>query len=491
MICPVAELRTQETDLLIVGAGPTGLGAAWFAHEQGVSDWLLAEASDHLGGLSASITDDQGFTWDQGGHVLFSHYDTYDRVFETLMGGEYTTNQRESWVHVAATRVPYPFQRNIHRLPEALRDACLQGLRAISKGGGVNSGRGGDFDAHNRAVFGEAIADLFMTPYNTKVWATHPNRMSTNWLGQRVAQVDLERIERNIARNQDDVGWGPNNTFRFPMGGTGDFFSRFMPYVQDNLELNTRLASIDPDSRTAAFERDGKQFSVRYERLISTVPLDLLLGSIITSAPDHVRDAATGLRSVGGRFTGIGIEKPCPSTASWLYFPEKQVPFYRVTYLSNYSPRMTPDPDRYFSLLCETSFSPEYPDDEATIAQRTIDGLKRVGMLEDDDPIASVWTMSVPRSYPVPTLDRDERLGVILPWLESRAISSRGRFGLWKYEVANTDHSFMQGYEAARQHLTGEPETTTGITYDTDDDGSSIASMHRPEVAGSGERRVR
>ena len=472
-----------HTDLLIVGAGPTGLGAAWWASEHGVDNWLIAEAGPELGGLSRSVTDDAGFTWDFGGHVLYSHYPEYDAAFERLMNGEFTTNHRESWVHAAGVTVPYPFQRNIHRLPPTLRDACLEGLRA---GGPADPS---NFEAHNRSVFGDAICDLFMTPYNTKVWATHPRELATNWLGQRVAQVDLARIEKNVAESRDDVGWGPNNTFRFPIGGTGDFFSRFAPFVADHLLDRARLIGLDTERRIARFRRDGEDLSVQYASLISTVPVDLLLGSIVDATPDHIRASAAGLRFAGGRFVGVGVRGPQRSSASWRYFPEPEVPFYRVTHLSNYSPRMTPDPERYHSLLCETSFSPEYPDDESTIVDRTIDALRRVGLLEESDEIVSVWNASVDRSYPVPTLDRDDRLSVVLAWLEARGIKSRGRFGLWKYEVANTDHSFMQGFEAARQVCRAVPEETIGVSYDDSDDGSAIASMTRSRFAGSGEPR--
>jgi len=58
--------------IVIVGAGPCGLGAAYALHEQGHDDWHVYEANDYPGGLSASFVDRQGFTWDIGGHVLFT-----------------------------------------------------------------------------------------------------------------------------------------------------------------------------------------------------------------------------------------------------------------------------------------------------------------------------------------------------------------------------------------------------------------------------------
>jgi len=66
-----------------------------------------------------------------------------------------------------------------------------------------------------------------------------------------------------------------------------------------------------------------------------------------------------------------------------------------------------------------------------------------------------------PTGYPTPSLSRDERLKIVLPYLQKKcSIWSRGRFGAWKYEVANQDHSFMQGVEAVDNILYGSPEMT-------------------------------
>jgi hypothetical protein len=66
--------------------------------------------------------------------------------------------------------------------------------------------------------------------------------------------------------------------------------------------------------------------------------------------------------------------------------------------------------------------------------------------------------LALPFAYPIPTLDRDQNLAAIQPFLESQDILSRGRFGGWKYEVGNMDHSLMQGMEAIDRILLSRPE---------------------------------
>src|SRR5690606_28519701 len=66
--------------IVILGAGPCGLGAAWRLRELGHGDFQVFEQAAHVGGLASSFTG-EGFTWDIGGHVMFSHYQYYDDVF--------------------------------------------------------------------------------------------------------------------------------------------------------------------------------------------------------------------------------------------------------------------------------------------------------------------------------------------------------------------------------------------------------------------------
>src|SRR5581483_2117354 len=108
--------------VVILGAGPAGLGAAYRLQELGVTDVEVLEARDHPGGLASSYVDAEGFTWDVGGHVQFSHYDYYDAVLDRALGDEWLWHERQSWIWIAGRFVPYPFQNNIHRLDPADRD---------------------------------------------------------------------------------------------------------------------------------------------------------------------------------------------------------------------------------------------------------------------------------------------------------------------------------------------------------------------------------
>lgn len=440
--------------IVILGAGPTGLGAAYRLQELGYQDWDIYEQNDYIGGLATSFRDDQGFTYDIGGHVMFSHYPYYDKLVDKLLGDQYTEIMRESWIWMRDRFIPYPFQNNIKYLPREQILECVLGLVEAQR----TPRPAANFEEWIYTTFGEGIAKHFMLPYNYKVWAHPPHRMSQQWIAERVSVVDSQRVLGNIILDRDDISWGPNNRFKYPLhGGTGGLYQPFMPYIEPRLHLQKTARAIDVQQKVVTFD-DGSV--TRYDALISTLPLDQLV-TWSSGVPTEVREAATQLEHSSSFIVGVGVARPASSEKCWIYFPEGNAPFYRVTYLSNYSPFIAPD-DQHFLLLTETSYSPWKRESRDDIAERVIQGLIDTQLLDESDRalLKTPYVIDVPYSYPVPTLERDSALATIQPFLLSRDVYSRGRFGAWLYENGNMDHSVMQGVEVVNRLLLDQEEST-------------------------------
>jgi UDP-galactopyranose mutase len=445
----------DQKRIIIIGAGPTGLGAGYRLRELGHSNFLMLEARNNVGGLASSEKSANGFTYDIGGHVLFSHYEYFDRLFEKLLGDEYQELLRESWVWMCDRFLPYPFQNNIKYLPKEIVVECLMGLIEAQKQP-FDLARFANFEEFIQGVFGAGIAKHFMMPYNFKVWAHPPKMMNKEWIGERVSVVDIERVLGNVVLDRDDAGWGPNATFKYPRhGGTGGLFERMEPYVRENLRLNAKTVAVDVDNREVVLEDGTRE---RYDYLLSTMPMDLLVGSMNGVVPETVREEAANLRHSGSYIVGVGIKQPSPSKKCWMYYPESNCPFYRLTYLSNYSPEVVPDASTHYSLLAEISRSEFKPVNKCTVVDETIQGLVNTRMISESDRDDIVDTHVIDRdyTYPIPSLERDRALSVIHPWLESQSIFSRGRFGAWRYEVGNMDHSVAQGVEWVDRIVIGD-----------------------------------
>ena len=443
--------------IVILGAGPTGLGAAYRLRELGHENFVVLEARGNAGGLASSETTKNGFTYDIGGHVLFSHFRYFDDLFDRMLGDEYQELQREAWVWMMDRFLPYPFQNNIKDLPREAVLKCVLGVIEAQKAAGEGKKSYETFEDLIFGVFGKGIAEYFMMPYNFKVWAHPPKMLGTHWIGERVPVVDLERMITNVLLDRADVSWGPNNTFKYPRhGGTGGLFLRVASTLEDRIRYGAQVIGVDA-RRKRVLLADGSDEG--YDQLISTGPVDNLVTSI-PDAPPEVLEATKLLHHSGSAIVGVGVAQPAPGTKCWMYFPEENCPFYRVTYLSNYSPEVVPDATRQHSLLAEVSRSPYKPVDLDTIVEQVVDGFVNTRLLSPEGRKDVIDTHLIVRehTYPIPTIRRDDALSVIQPWLESRDVYSRGRFGAWKYEIGNMDHSVQMGAEIVERLLRGKPE---------------------------------
>jgi protoporphyrinogen oxidase len=447
----VAGVGRRPDRVAIIGAGPCGLGCARELDRLGFRDWMVYEREDHAGGLASSVLDPAGFTWDLGGHVVFSHFGEFDLLLEEVMGDDVCEHERASYIRFGDSWVPYPFQNNLRHLEPDLVLECLLGL--IDAPGGTLEM---DFASWMEATFGTAITRVFMRPYNVKVWATPPEEMASAWIGERVSVLDYRRALRNVLLARDDVGWGPNNTFRFPSaGGTGEIYRRLAAQLGPRIQLGREVTSIAPERKRLEFADGGTE---EYDAVVTTMPLDRLVDALV-DAPAELTGAARALRHTSVCVVGVGYDSPLIDEKCWMYFPDSAVPFYRATNFAKYAAANVPDSDtgHYCSYLTETAFAPA-AGRAADLEEQVVTGLVTGGVVEDDQGIASVHMIDVEYAYPVPTLERDRALATIQPWLIERDIYARGRFGAWRYEMGNMDHAVKMGVDVAHRLLEARPE---------------------------------
>jgi protoporphyrinogen oxidase len=451
---------TLNPSILIVGAGPTGLGAAYRLWQCGASNWRLIEGTEHPGGLASSFTDASGFVWDVGGHVQFSHYEEYDRVVEFALGAERVWHNRRALVRIGDGYVPYPLQNNLHRLDAATRQMLLQDLvPATSMDPAAPRDR--TFRGWIEQTFGHGLGRLFMVPYNEKVWGFPLELLSSDWVAERIPVPDPVRMRSALATNVgDDVNWGPNKQFSYPLhGGTGSTWRKIASLFSDRCDYRERVVAVNLSKRRLRLS-SGRELT--WDVLISSVPLD----AFCALCEDITNDTLTASRRLlhsACHVVGIGLRGHVPadlSDTTWMYFPGASA-YYRVTVLSNYSPNNAPS--GCWSLMaevCETRFRP-LPDGD--LFDRVVADLRTDRLIPSDVDIISRWRYSAEYGYPTPSVDRDDILRRIMPELEAHGVYSRGRFGGWKYEVSNQDHCFMQGVEVVDRILAINEETVYDI----------------------------
>jgi len=469
-----------RTPVLVAGAGPTGLSAAYHLG----ADALLIEKNAQVGGWCRSIVHD-GYTFDYAGHIMFSNDPYVHELYDLLLGDNVHWQDREAWIWSKNTYTRYPFQGALYGLPpevikecllgaiearyglepegapcsngngngKALSDCCADGLLEATaplahKNGHVNgNGKASpapeSFEAFIHRVWGRGIAKHFALPYNRKLWKVPLSEMETSWLGGRVPMPDLgEMIDGALSPSAKPMG--PNARFGYPLrGGFQALMDAFVPRLAQPPRLGTSLESVSPGKRTALLS-DGS--TVKFDALISTLPLPELVRRLGNEAPLHVRDAAAGLRHVSVRCVHLGVARPNVTDKHWIYYPEDPV-FHRVFVQGNASPFCNPPGG--FGLTCEMTYAPGHslPAEGDALIERCIADARAVGLLTQDDVVESATQTDLPYAYVVYDAGRARRVAAIRAWLLEGGIHLAGRYSEWEYY--NSDHAFLAGRRAA------------------------------------------
>lgn len=414
----------------MVGAGPTGLGAAVRLTELGI-DHVVVDAAEQIGGMSASLTDAEGFTWDLGGHVLHSHFAEFDQVVRAS-GVAMNQVTRNGWVWREGsgpqTLVPTPIQQQLTELPTDLNhDAPLANLA--------------DYYRNN---FGAKLYDEFFGPYNYKMWTVPLEDVDHQWTSLRSGSAAPNVPTLALAGTMA----APSGTFPYPVGGTGALWQAVHDRVlkPGTVRLGVGVADIDVPRRVATLS-DGSTVSYRY--CVSSAPL--------TVAMDWLGLPSKSLRASAIYAVGLGYRgAPPPALAdkTWLYCPDPAVPWYRATMLHNYDPGNA-GPGRW-NVLCEVPVLPGEVLTAEDAVRGTEESLRALGA--QSHLVVSRFSQYIAMGYPVPTLGRDEIVRDADQRLRAHGFYSRGRFGGWRYESSNQDYGYLQGREAVDAALSGAAE---------------------------------
>ena len=478
-MCKEGSART----LVVVGTGPTALGLAYRLHDLAVGvcdvEIIILEQENKAGGLAMSHKDEKGFTWDNGGHVVFSHYKYFDKVLDEAVS-HWNKRKRAAYAFMMGSSgkrkfIPYPVQDNIHVMDKKEQAVSLKGLQDI-----VDypiTTKPANFDQWLVKNFGEGLCNVFMRKYNQKVWTVKTSEMNSVWVGERVSVPDIKKIKAKIAAGEDkivkDSEWGPNKFFRFPRyGGTGGIWiavSKLLPQQWYHYRHEVTAINLEEKYVEVIKNSDKKtKFALEYDLLVSTMPLDTLVAINVNvdGQSNKMKELVAKLIYSHTHVIGIGLRGQAPehlADKSWIYFPDADAPFYRVTVFSNYSDDHVPKAGKYWSLMCEVAeqkedSNPKYWTRDSLLAN-TVQALILYGFLTEKQ-IVSRFYHRLAHGYPVPSLAREDVLAEVQPWLQAHNVFSRGRFGGWRYEVGNQDHSFMQGVELADYLMRGIPEET-------------------------------
>jgi protoporphyrinogen oxidase len=426
-----------STDILVVGAGLSGLSAA--CHLDGGLRLRFIEKELRPGGLA--VTDEvRGFRFDRTGHLLHLRHPHIKRWILGLMGRRLRVIHRQSriWSHGVYTR--YPFQSNTFGLPPRVARECLLGYLEARENPPRRPAR--TFLDFINAHFGKGFARHFMIPYNRKIWGVHPRDMTAAWCDRFVPVPLLEDvIDGAVGLHERELGY--NVAFHYPASGIGLLAERLAQAARKRaaIEYGTGLASVDFRRRRAVLS-SGE--TVRYERMISTLPLKVL-GRLLEGAPGREARAFSLLRCNPLRYLDVALRRPSGTPYHWCYVPHPAVPFYRVGSYSNFSADLVPRGRG--SLYVE--MASRRPIDLKRTLPVVAAALEEMRIIRRPSDILFAIPKIIDYAYVVYDRHYMKAVPLLHGFLERHGIFSTGRYGNWNYSAM--EDALVMGMDAARR----------------------------------------
>jgi len=401
---------------LIVGAGISGLATAAFLREK---DLVVLEADREIGGYCKTVIKD-GFTWDYSGHFFhFKHADIEAWLRERMPGQEIRTIEKKSFIAYGGKDVDFPFQKNIHQLPQAEFIECLYDLY-FARSLDVKRAEAPpekNFKEMLYARFGRGIAERFLIPYNEKLYACDLATLDRDAMGRFFPHADLPDIIKNM-RVADNATY--NATFTYPRGGAIEYVKALASAVPEKaIALGERLVELDLRSRVAKTTKR----EIHYERLVSSAPFPALAKM---AGLEHDAKVFTWNKVL---VFNLGFDRKGAKERHWVYFPSKATSFYRIGYYDNMF-----DTDR-MSLYVELGYPRDVALGEAEIAglrKRVLEDLAREGVTAGHE-LVSHHSVVMDPAYVHITRDSIAEHARLSRVLRANGIYSIGRYGGWTY----------------------------------------------------------
>jgi len=415
----------------ILGGGLTGITLARLLTEKGVEVTVLEREPDY-GGLCRSISD-SGFTFDRGGsHIIFSRDEQVLTFINNILQENSQRNIRNTKIFYKGQYIKYPFENGLNQLPKEDLFFCInefiKTLIAVEKGKLAPPGNFREWIIH---TFGKGIADLYLIPYNEKIWKFPTGQMSLHWVEGRIPRPPVEDIIKS-AIGIETEGYTHQSVFSYPRkGGIEALVKSIASPVEKSIRTGFDVSSIKKEGERYLIS-DGDNIIIA-DRCISTIPLQRLL-KCLENVPEGVRKSCNELKYNSIACVFIGVRGKL-ADISWMYVPDKDLAlFNRVSFPSNYSPDVAPA--GHSAILAEITYHEgddvsKMPDQK--IIDHVIKSLKNMNIIKDREDIVYTALERQTYAYVIYDLDYKKNIAIVKDFCAKLGIGLVGRFSEFDY----------------------------------------------------------
>ncbi len=464
------EPKRIKTKTLIVGAGPAGLACAMELCNA-KEDFIVIERQSKVGGLSKTYTFNEGkyvFKTDNGPHRFFSKNPNLYKFIENIINEKWIVVKRQTRQYIDGKFYDYPIN-----FFQALRNVGI--FRSVRMGidyflakikYGVFKSPIRNFRDYVYANFGKTLGRFNMIYYTEKIWGIPAETIHPDWASQRIQGLGLFKIIKDAATRL--FGLSSNNkpkslvdTFYYPQYGTGLIYETISEKIMKEgyriiLDANTKEFRHENGvfKEALIYTKDGGLI-IEFENLVESVPLPTFVNLLHPAIDTDLKKDAATLRYRSQVYLFITLNKESITHDQWIYFPDKDIPFARISEMKNFSKDMSPKgmTSVFIEFFCfENDEIWNMPDNKLfDLALKHFEKMK----FFDRKEVRKYYTIRLKDVYPIYDLDYKKYLGKLKEFLNGfKNLYYIGRPGRFRYN--NQDHSLEMGLLAAKSIIEGK-----------------------------------
>ena len=450
---PLADTSFEEPDhggaerILIIGAGPAGLTAAYELTRRGRTATVL-ESDSIVGGISRTEQRD-GWRFDIGGHRFFTKVKAVEQVWnEILPDDDFLVRPRLSRIFYRGKLFDYPLKPMNALRGLGVREAVLCVVSyAWAR---VRPPRDQTtFEGWTTARFGRRLYRIFFKTYTEKVWGVPATEIKADWAAQRIKNLSLMKAILNAVLPKRDKTEITTliEEFRYPKYGPGMMWERARELVEaqgSKVIMDTRVTAVHHrDGRAVAITAETEGVATRYEvgHVISSMPLGALVKAMDPPPPPHVLAAADGLRYRDFLTIALVVPQEVGFPDNWIYVHSPDVRLGRIQNFGSWSPYLVKDGRTCLGL---EYFVFEGDDlwvrSDADLVELGKQELEKLGLVPADR-VEAGYVIRMPKAYPMYDDEYKAQVQTMREWMSACVpnVHPVGRNGMHRYN--NQDHS--------------------------------------------------
>ena len=438
--------------VIIIGAGPAGLTAAYELCKLGVKSVVL-EKSNTVGGISQTVNF-RGYLFDIGGHRFFTKVKAVNDLWHEIMEeGKFLRRNRMSRIYYNKKFFHYPLQAANALFGLGVFNSFLTFL-SYSKAQVFPIKPEISFEDWVINRFGKRLYDTFFKTYTEKVWGIPCHEISAEWATQRIKGLSLlSAVKNSLLMSQPKVKANVIKTlidsFEYPEKGPGMMWETAAKVIQQKgstLELNSSVEKIhfsENEITLLEIKSAGLTKVVAGTHFISSMPMQELIQKMGSAVPVEVQNAARNLNYRDFLTVSLIVNQADLFADNWIYIHDSAVKVGRIQNFKNWSPKMVPDPNKtclgleYFCFEGDSLWNMT----DADLIKLGTGELGTLGLVNPAD-VEDGAVVRMPKAYPVYDSKYSDAVMVIRKFLEKfKNLHLVGRNGMHKYN--NQDHSML------------------------------------------------